>query len=123
MAHSSAPDPKHLEIALYHANIIQDRKNVEGRIFEHLEELIDYPLIEGHPADDPAAQDVSEISSKLQLFMPLDWDNLIDERRRSRKCGYVLCPNTLEKQSSSKFRIRSTVKSIELLPSEKVDAW
>jgi hypothetical protein len=123
MADPSKPDPKHLEIALYHANIIQHRKDVENRIFENLEELIDYPLIENHSADNPASKDVTEVSDKLQLLMQLDWDNLIDERRRSRKCGYVLCPNKLEKQSSSKFRIFNTAKSMEVIASEEVDAW
>jgi RNA polymerase II-associated protein 2 len=125
MAKSQA-DPRHLEIALHHANIIQHRKDIENQVFENILQLTDFPLVSNHPADSPDSSDMRAASALLQLFRPLDWDNLIEERRGESKCGYVLCPNALslpDLKNAPKFKFWNTGSGVKIVPREEVDKW
>jgi RNA polymerase II-associated protein 2 len=119
-------DPRHLEIALRHANIIQNQKDVESRILDALEKLIDYPLSpDSVRPESPASSDIAEVRSLLLMFRPSDYDDLIEERHCATKCGYVLCPRPPTKQDTkAKFRvIGKSGPSFKVVPREKLELW
>lgn len=77
---------RHLEVALYHANIIQKRKNVELEILLSTEKLLDSPS-----SPEPSAHDIALFKKLIRPFQPADYDCLIEERNICKKCGYALC--------------------------------
>jgi RNA polymerase II-associated protein 2 len=81
-------DRRNLGIALHHANKIQERKDIEARIFGNIETLLEFPS-----AVPFSPSDASRYVSLIRLFQPGDFDNLIEERRIDGKCGYALCSN------------------------------
>jgi len=85
---------KHLNTALWHANKIQHRKDVEARIFGNIETLLEFPS-----ANPFTSVDVSRFTSLVRSFQPSDFDNLIEERRIDGKCGYALCSNAPRTES------------------------
>ena len=93
------------EIALYHAHIIQNQKNLELAILESVELLLDFPTT-NNPASRPSDTDVTEFKKNLVHFQPSDYDDLIEERNIVHKCGYPLCPlqNKLQ-PTKAKFRV------------------
>lgn len=100
------PTPeKAREIALYHAHIIQNQKNIELAILESVELLLDFPTT-NNPASHPSDRDVTEFKKNLVHFQPSDYDDLIEERNIVHKCGYPLCPlqNKLQ-PTKAKFRV------------------
>lgn len=88
---SSAMEDRNREVALYHANLIQQRKDVELTILLSMETLIDYPL-SAQPASSPSADDIQTFKDLLQPFQPSDYDELVQERNINNRCGYALCP-------------------------------
>ncbi|KAF8416974.1 Rtr1/RPAP2 family-domain-containing protein [Tirmania nivea] len=93
------------EIALYHAHIIQNQKNLELAILESVELLLDFPTT-NNPASCPSDTDVTELKKNLVHFQPSDFDDLIEERNIVRKCGYPLCPLQNKLQPTKvKFRV------------------
>jgi RNA polymerase II-associated protein 2 len=120
------PNQKHLDIALHHARIIQHRKDVENKIFECLEKLIDYPLSENAQPESPSDSEAAEVTRLLQLFSPSDFEDLVDERRMADRCGYPLCPRPPAKQKSdARYRIIRTSKGngVSAVPKEKFESW
>lgn len=100
------PSPEEArEIALNHAYIIQNQKNLELAILESVELLLDFPT-SNNPASRPSDVDVDEFKKNLVHFRPTDFDDLIEERNIIHKCGYPLCPlpNKLQ-PTKAKFRI------------------
>lgn len=75
-----------LETALYHANMIQDRKNIELEIILSTEKLLESPS-----STEPSAHDIALFKKLIRQFQPSDYDCLIEERNICRKCGYALC--------------------------------
>ncbi|KAG7147442.1 hypothetical protein HYQ46_003700 [Verticillium longisporum] len=62
-------DPK--ELALQHARILQQRKDLEAQILDSLILLSEYPATQGrHPASDPAPSDVAGFKTHVRLFQP-----------------------------------------------------
>jgi hypothetical protein len=119
------PDPRHLEIALHHANIIQHQKDTEHKILDFLEKLIDYPLSQSTRVESPSSSDEAEVRSMLSLFRPSDFDDLLEERHCATKCGYVFCsrPPTLQ-NSTAKFRlIKTKTHGLQAIPREKLELW
>ncbi|KAK1640931.1 Rtr1/RPAP2 family protein [Colletotrichum phormii] len=85
-------DPR--EIALQHARIIQQRKDLELQILESLAELSEYPTERGSrtfSAANPSPRDVADFKANIRLFQPSDYDDLIEERNVNGLCGYTLC--------------------------------
>ncbi|EEY22143.1 DUF408 domain-containing protein [Verticillium alfalfae VaMs.102] len=83
-------DPK--ELALQHARILQQRKDLEAQILDSLILLSEYPATQGrHPASDPAPSDVTGFKTHVRLFQPGDFEDLIEERNANKLCGYTLC--------------------------------
>ncbi|KAL2066132.1 hypothetical protein VTL71DRAFT_2203 [Oculimacula yallundae] len=88
------------EIALYHAHLLQARKDIELEILLSTETLIDYPLSPSphHTAASPSISDAQQFKSLLAQFTTSDYDALIQERNINEKCGYALCPNARVKE-------------------------
>uniref|UniRef100_L2GDQ3 protein-serine/threonine phosphatase n=1 Tax=Colletotrichum fructicola (strain Nara gc5) TaxID=1213859 RepID=L2GDQ3_COLFN len=75
------PDPR--EIAIQHARIIHQRKELELQILESLALLSEYPTVRGsprHSSANPAPRDVADFKANVRLFQPSDYDDLIEER-------------------------------------------
>ncbi|KAI8215409.1 putative RNA polymerase II subunit B1 CTD phosphatase RPAP2 [Colletotrichum sp. SAR 10_86] len=86
------PDPR--EIAIQHARIIHQRKELELQILESLALLSEYPTVRGsprHSSANPAPRDVADFKANVRLFQPSDYDDLIEERNVNGLCGYTLC--------------------------------
>jgi hypothetical protein len=119
-------NPRHLETALYHARILQHRKDVENKIFECLEKVIDYPLSEDAQSESPLQSEVDEVTQLLQLFRPADFEDLVDERRMAARCGYPLCAQPpFKPKAEGRYRIVKTSKGsgIAAVPKEKFESW
>lgn len=82
------------EVVLQRTAIIQERKFLNAQILESLVMLSEYPLVRssGCSAASPAAADVDGFKSRVRLFQPSDYDDLIAERNANGLCGYTLCP-------------------------------
>lgn len=82
------------ELALYHATLIQQRKDVELQIILSIEALIDFPLSPPpFSASSPSPSDAQAFKEHIRTFQPSDYDSLIEERNIDKRCGYTLCPN------------------------------
>ena len=110
---SQSRDDRNRETALYHARLLQQRKDVEAMILASTEALLELP---SSPAADPAQpclQDTVLVKTSLKPFQPSDYDSLIQERNINKQCGYVLCPRpNRQEDTKAKYRI---------LPSKKGD--
>ena len=107
---SSSParsrEDRNRETALYHAQLLQQRKDVETLILASIEALLELP---SSPAADPARprlQDITLVKNSLKTFQPSDYDSLIEERNINKQCGYVLCPKpNMQEDTKAKYRI------------------
>ncbi|KAL1968559.1 hypothetical protein VTN77DRAFT_1769 [Rasamsonia byssochlamydoides] len=128
-----APDPRHLAIALHHAQRIQAQKDAQALILNRILELIALP---SSPTADPAAPsaaDANTFKNALLPFQPSDYDNLIQERNIEGLCGYALCPREHRKEDPKvKFRILWGPKGsgeggrgreMKVVPREKLEMW
>jgi RNA polymerase II-associated protein 2 len=81
------------EIAIAHAKIIQNRKDIEAEILNQVIKLSEYPTSRGtvHSASNPVPSDVKDFKEGVRLFQPTDYDDLIEERNINGLCGYALC--------------------------------
>lgn len=127
-ATSSSKAARDREVALYHANLIQSRKDIELAILLSTETLIDYPL-SGAPfeASNPSPADARAFKDHLRPFQPSDYDALILERNIVDHCGYALCPNTRLKQGGGgKYRIvgkYGKAKDFRIVDKEELEKW
>jgi hypothetical protein len=116
------------EIALYHANLIQQRKDVELEILNSMELLIDYPL-SGPPytAANPSATDAQSFKQHLRPFQPSDYDALIEERNINEHCGYTLCSKPRAKDGQGgKYRLigmYGKAKDFKVVERWEVEKW
>jgi RNA polymerase II-associated protein 2 len=115
------------EIALYHANLIQQRKDIELEILLSTERLIDFPLQRNFPAADPAPSDIALFKALLQPFQPSDYDCLIEERNINEHCGYTLCSKPRAKDGrKGTYRIigkTGKAKDFKVVPKEELEKW
>jgi hypothetical protein len=115
------------ETALYHANLIQQRKDIELEILLSTERLIDFPLQSNFTAANPAPSDIALFKALLQPFQPSDYDCLIEERNINEHCGYTLCSNPRAKDGGKgTYRIiRKTgkAKDFKVVPKEELEKW
>lgn len=85
-------DPR--QIAIQHARILQERKDIEAQILDNVITLLDFPRNTSRPASDPDPTDARAFSSLVRIFQPGDYDDLAVERNLDGdKCGYALCGN------------------------------
>ena len=121
-------EDRNRETALYHARLIQQRKDVEQLILASTETLLDLP---SNPASDPAypsPAEAAQVKELLKPFQPSDYDSLIEERNIDGKCGYVLCPRPHTRENTNaKFRILQGKgkgpDALKVVRREKLEQW
>jgi len=116
------------ETALYHANLIQQRKDIELEILFSTEALIDYPLATSpYNASNPSPSDAKTFKELLRPFQPDDYDALIVERNINDHCGYTLCPNARVKEAGGgKYRIlgmNGKAKDFRVVEKGELEKW
>jgi len=115
-----------LEVALYHANLIQNQKDIGWEILESMEALIEYPLAPPpHDASNPSPIDAKNFKAMLQPYQPSDYDAMIVERNINDHCGYALCRNKNKKDGvGGKFRILGKKgKDFRVVERAEVEKW
>lgn len=126
---SRTKEERDREIALYHANLIQNRKDVELQVLYSMEEMIELPLTGGHDAIDPSPSDVALFKEALRLFTPSDYDALVVERNINDHCGYTLCPRARTREAGVKngtYRLVGTsgkAADFRVVEKEELEKW
>lgn len=123
---STPRDERNLEIALYHANLIQAQKDVEKEILDALETLIDFPADPFSSSSEPSPSDVETFKQLIQPFQPSDYDELFEERRIAERCGYVFCRNPPKRSSrGGKFTFLGGKRGQEfkVVEKNKTECW
>lgn len=120
-------DARNREIALHHALLIQQQKEVEARVLKAIEALVEFPdAADADPAS-PSLADAIKFKEWITEFQPSDYDSLIEERHAANKCGYALCPRPPRRQDTrARFRLlRGSGKGQELrvVATEKLVDW
>ncbi|KXJ85839.1 Rtr1/RPAP2 family-domain-containing protein [Microdochium bolleyi] len=117
-------------IAVHHATLIHQRRDLEDIISDSIIELAKLPTYAGtrqppHTAADPHAADASTFTSHVRLFQPTDYDDLIEERNMLGRCGYVLCPNPKTKvsQAGSWKLVGYGTKDFSIVPKAEIEKW
>lgn len=121
-------EDRNRETALYHANLLQQRKDVQNLIFESTETLLDFPSSSVSDPAQPLEKDVVDVKNLLKSFQPSDYDSLIKERNIDKKCGYVLCPRANRLQDTdAKYRIfhgkNNGTRSLRFVEREELERW
>jgi len=127
-ATTSSKADKDREVALYHANLIQQRKDIELEILLSTETLIDYPLATApYDASNPSPTDTQTFKTLLRPFQPSDYDALILERNINEHCGYTLCPNPrVTDGAAGKYRLvgkYGKAKDFKVVEKGEVEKW
>jgi hypothetical protein len=127
------PNPRHLAIALQHANQIQAQKDAQALILDRILELIEFPSSESADPAQPSTTDAAAVKAALAPFQPADFDNLILERNIEGRCGYALCPREHRKEDpNARFRIlwgpkgtgdNGRGREMKVVPREKLEMW
>lgn len=126
---SKSKEERDLKLALFHANLIQQRKDIELTILLNTETLIDYPLSSNPPYDasNPSPSDARSFKDLIQYFQPSDYDALIVERNINEHCGYSLCSNNRVKDGAAgKYRLLGTngkAKDFKVVEKEELEKW
>lgn len=121
-------EDRNRETAIYHANLLQQRKDAQHLIFESLETLLDFPSSSASDPAKPLERDAVVVKDLLRSFQPSDYDSLVKERNIDRKCGYVLCSRANRLQdTSAKYRILQTKNngtySLKFVEREELERW
>lgn len=127
-AASASREEHNRELALYHANLIQERKEIELQILLNTETLIDYPLDpKNYDASNPSPSDARNFKDLIRSFQPSDYDALIVERNINEHCGYALCQNNRVKDGSGgKYRLvgkYGRAKDFRVVDKEELEKW
>ena len=125
---SKSREERNREVALYHANILQERKDIELQILLNTETLIDYPLAsKPYDASNPSPSDVRSFKDLIHSFQPSDYDALIVERNINEHCGYSLCPNNRVKDGrGGKYRLvgkTGKAKDFKVVEKGELEKW
>ncbi|KAJ1333342.1 RNA polymerase II-associated protein 2 [Microdochium nivale] len=117
-------------IAIHHATLIHQRRDLEDIISDSVIELSKLPVYAGtrqppHTAADPHPADASTFTSHIRLFQPTDYDDLIEERNILGRCGYVLCTNPRTKVSQAgKWKLVGYGTSdFSIVPKAEIEKW
>ena len=121
--HASGQD-RNLELALHHARIIQQQKEVETEIIRCIEELLELPNSPEADSKNPSLNDASVFLNLLDLFQPNHYDDLIEERQAAGLCGYVLCPKT-PRRAISDFQVVKGPKrgEVNIVSKADIEKW
>ncbi|KAI4211799.1 MAG: hypothetical protein LQ351_005440 [Letrouitia transgressa] len=125
---STKQEDRNLERALYHANLIQQRKDTELLILQNTETLLDLPSPDTKDCSNPSAADVFTVINLLQPFQPSDYDSLIEERNIDQKCGFVLCPHqNRQEKSMGRYKIKLDPSAgkdgINIVKRQSLEKW
>ncbi|MCJ1227590.1 hypothetical protein MMC12_004246 [Toensbergia leucococca] len=121
-------EDRNRETALYHANLIQQRKDVETLILSSTETLLDFPSSTISDPAHPSPEDADMVKAMLKPFQPSDYDSLIEERNIDHKCGYVLCSRQCRHENTNaKFRIIQGIgqgsELLKVVEKGKLEQW
>ncbi|OCL11148.1 hypothetical protein AOQ84DRAFT_199174 [Glonium stellatum] len=122
---SRPQNERHLEIALHHANLIQEQKDVERDILKAAMTLIEFPSApDANPAR-PAQSDASQFTNLIVPFQPSDYDSLIEERNIADLCGYALCPRPPKRAPlAGKLQFIDTKdRGVQIVNKKELEIW
>lgn len=127
-ATNTSKEERDRQLALHHANLIQQRKDIELEILLATEKLIDFPEAQApYNAANPSFADAQAFKSLLRPFQPSDYDALIEERNINELCGYTLCPNPRVKETGGgTYRLLGTsgkAKDFKVVKKEELEKW
>lgn len=112
------------DTALYHANLLQERKDAEILILASIETLLTYPRIPCSDPAHPSPPDAEHARKLLKSFQLADYDSLIEERNINRKCGYVLCPRPHRRENTNaKYRILRDNTHLRFVERQVLERW
>jgi hypothetical protein len=117
-------NPRHLDVALHHANIIEQRKAVEAQVLDSIMTLMDYPPAAQADPQQPAPAHARFFADAVAAFQPADYDALIEERNIAGHCGYALCPRDKRRApSAAKKHFVDTARGVEIVDRSKLEVW
>ncbi|KAB5577918.1 Rtr1/RPAP2 family-domain-containing protein [Coniochaeta sp. 2T2.1] len=123
----AVPSPQEAErIALHHARILQQQKDLELQILDAIDTLSTYPLTRSptFTSANPPPQDVTTFKSLIRPFQPSDYDDLIEERNILGNCGYALCPNKKRSDLGGVFTfVNHNTTDFAIVPTKDVKKW
>jgi len=116
---------RHREVAVQHANIIQDQKNVEQDILNATLALLEFPADPDANPVRPSPADAQKFKALILPFQPSDYDSLIEERNCADLCGYALCPRPRKKATSaSKLQfVESRDRGVQIVSKRTLEVW
>ncbi|KAL1386239.1 Rtr1/RPAP2 family-domain-containing protein [Phyllosticta capitalensis] len=112
------------QIALHHATLIQQQKDVEAQILDAIVHLLDFPSSPDADPKRPSPADASQFKSLIMNFQPSDYDSLLEERKCAGRCSYALCPKPpkVDKNGAKKkFVVRG--RDLQIVDREKLELW
>lgn len=115
------------EVAIQHAQIIQERRDLQNQINDSIIVLSKLPLDRSpsYSAANPSLTDVSMFRSQVRLFQPSDYDDLIEERNANGLCGYTLCPRPRikVKQAGEWKLVNYGHDDFNIVPKKEIERW
>lgn len=115
---------RHLDVALHHASILEQRKAVEAQVLDSIMTLMEYPPSPDADPKRPSATDARAFADAVAAFQPADYDALIEERNIADKCGYALCPRPkMRARSTARKQFVDTDKGVEIVDRKVLEVW
>lgn len=115
---------RHLDVALHHATILEQRKAVEAQVLDAILTLMEYPSSPDADPKRPSAADARAFEDAVAAFQPADYDALIEERNIADKCGYALCPKPkMRARSTAKKQFVDTDRGVEIVDRKVLEVW
>lgn len=115
---------RHLQVALHHANLLEERKKVEAAVLDSIIALMDYPTTPAADPTRPSPGDAEFFRDAVVPFQPTDYDALIEERNIADKCGYALCPKPTKKaRSTARKQFVDTDHGVEIVDRKTLEVW
>lgn len=115
---------RHLDVAIHHANILEDRKAVEAQVLDSVMTLMEYPSSDNADPKRPSPADVRVFQEAMVAFQPADYDCLIEERNINGKCGYAMCPKPkMQARSTAKKQFVDTDEGVQIVDRKVLEVW
>lgn len=117
-------NPRHLDVALHHANILEQRKAVEAQVLDAIVTLMEYPPSPHADPRRPSPADARAFEDAVGAFQPADYDALIEERNIAGRCGYALCPRPQRRaRSTARKQFVDTDRGVEIVDRKLLEVW
>lgn len=117
-------------LAIHHASIIHDRRQISDAISDSVIALSKLPSGSASTSPPPSAaapsdDDAVAFTSQIRLFQPSDYEDLIEERNCLGKCGYVLCPKPrIKVNQTGEFKlVNFGRKDFAIVPKKEMERW